>query len=469
MRITRSDRFVAMCYHLNFNFQDGEHEMMRNRHGLLKGAAWAAVLAACSAFGAETLWKQDWLEAFRAEGFDPAAHGSSVFVVCGDVHDPEYSQHFLAQIADWNAMRPAPRFVALLGDNGCSVSRSFGHTPDGKGKSRARQELEGLREKLEKLRKDIPLKLVVGNHDTMPREVGAAFFRTVFKSCLPYQTFEDSGIRFMVWNGGHDGGIDAQQRIWIREQCAALPERQTAVVLVHQPSLGMTERERGIPAMVREAFANHSGPLWLLAGHVHGNATSVFALPKTKIVQSSHVKSVDGYWIYGMRDGRITARVFCDVAQGFRAETMPDLSRPSPPIALPFEGRKDVVWHFQIGDDPEAASAAFVSGKGGDCGTWWFYVDELVCRLPLAEKGRGATRFAVLAALSKQRKTGEPVHVFASVDGAAWTETPLLETRFSVNVFMVPESMRSSRDLFVKVKSYGFGADTCVGGFALCR
>ncbi|MEI6070742.1 MAG: metallophosphoesterase [Verrucomicrobiae bacterium] len=440
-----------------------------NRRSFLKIAAFLSAVSGWSLLGAEPAWTADWREAFRPAGFDPAAEGSSVFVVCGDAHDPEYSQHLLRQIDEWNAMRPAPRFVALLGDNGCSVSRSFGDTPDAQGLTRARKELEGLREKLMSLRPEIPLKLVIGNHDTLPGEVDATFFRTVFPDCPPYQTFEDSGIRFMIWNGGHDGGIDARQRTWIKAQCAALPAGQTAVVLVHQPSLGMTERERGIPAAVCSGFSAHTGPLWLLAGHEHSNNTVVFALPKTKIVQITHVKSVAGYWIYGMREGRIAARVFCDMEQGFRGEALPDRSNPARPIPRPFEGREDVVWSLLIGDDPEATKAAFVSGKGGDCGTWWFYVDELVYRLPLAERGNGATRFAVLAALSKHGKTGEPVHVFASADGAVWTETPLEETRAAVNLFVIPEALRGAKELFVKVKSYGLGANTCVGGFALCR
>ena len=442
---------------------------MRNRRDFLTAMAGVLAVAAWPAFGAAAERKADWLEAFRGAGFDPAAAGSAVFVVCGDVHEPEYSQHFAEQVEAWNAMRPAPLFVALLGDNGCSVSRSFGHTPDAKGLERARNELAVLREKVARLSPSIPLKLVVGNHDTLPGEVDAVFFRQALPQCRPYEAFEAAGVKFLVWNGGHDGGIDPAQRAWIRRQAAALPREATAVVLVHQPSLGLTERERGIPEMVCEAFAEHAGPLWLLAGHVHANSTSVFALPKTKIVQASHAKSVDGYWIYGLRDGRIAARVYREEGQGFKGEALPDLSQPARPVPLPFGGRGDVVWRLLIGEDEAATKAAFVSGKGGDCRTWWFYVDELVYRLPLAEKGRGATRFAVLAALSKNRKTGEPVRVFASADGAAWTETPLLETKASVNLFAVPEPLRGAKALFVKVKSYGYGADTCVGGFALCR
>ncbi len=241
------------------------------------------------------------------------------------------------------------------------------------------------------------------------------------------------------------------------------------MVLVHQPSLGMTERERGIPAMVRRAFAGHTGPLWLLAGHVHSNSARVFDLPQTKIVQATHAKSINCYWIYGMREGRIAARVCVDVEKGCRAVPLPDTGKPGRPIPLPFEGRDDVLWSLLIGDDAAATRAAFVSGKGGDCGTWWFYVDELVYRLPLAEKAAGAARFAVLAALGKHRKTGEPVRVFASGDGAAWIETPPLSSQASEHLFAIPEALRGGRGLFVKIKSFGYGADTCVGGFALCR
>jgi hypothetical protein len=365
-------------------------------------------------------------------------------------------------------MNPAPRFVALLGDNGCSVSRNFGHTPNEKGLAQARIGLEGLRTKLARLDAAIPLKLVIGNHDTMPGETDAAFFRTVFPTCQPYEAFEESGIRFMVWNGGHDGGIDLRQREWIRAQAAAMPCNASTVIFIHQPSLGMTERERGIPAMVCESFAEHTGPLWLLAGHVHANTTSIFALPKTKIVQVAHVKSIKGYWIYGMSNGRIVARVYGAVNKGFTSEAMPDLTQPALQIPLPFAGRDDVLWRLLIGDDAAATKAAFVSGKGGNCGTWWFYVDELVYRLPLAS-APSATRFAVLAALSKHRKTGEPVHLYASADGETWTETKLLETQASVNLYTIPEGLRSSRELFVKVRSFGYSADTCVGGFALCR
>lgn len=144
-------------------------------------------------------------------------------------------------------------------------------------------------------------------------------------------------------------------------------------------------------------------------------------------------------------------------------------ARPAQPISLPFEGRHDTLWSLLIGEDAAATREAFVSGKGYDCGIWWFYVDELVYRLPLAEKAAGATCFAVLAALSKHRNTGEPMHILTSGDGTVWIKMPLLSSQMSEHLFAIPKALRGGRDLFVKVKSFGYGADTYVDGFALCR
>jgi calcineurin-like phosphoesterase family protein len=406
-------------------------------------------------------------DAFMASGFDPDAVDNTTFVICGDVHEPEYSENLPAQIVEWNAMQPAPRFISLLGDNICSASRSFGSMP--KDFERAHTEMRGLREKLNQLNPQIPLKLVIGNHDSYPGEVDAGLFRSEFPEVKPYETFDESGIRFMIWNGGHDGGIDPKQREWIAEQCQKTPKDQSVVILVHQPALGQTVRERGIPLAVWKNFAEAERPVWLLAGHAHCNALRVFSLPKTTIAQAVHVKSVDGYWVYGMCDGKIAARVYRSMKDGFSVQPMPSEATSVHRLPLPFEGREDLLWTLLIGDDQKQTEAAFVSGTGGNCGTWWFYVKELVFRLPLQEKARGAKHFAVLAAMSKNRKTGELPHIFVSGDGTTWQETALLDVVDSVNRYAIPESLQASRELFVKVESFGYGADTCVGGFALCK
>ena len=440
---------------------------MHNRREFLRDITWTSCALTLPVFGAQGGWKSTLKEAFLASGFDPDEKENATFVICGDVHEPEYSKHLPEQIQEWNAMKPAPRFISLLGDNICSASRSFGSMP--KSFDRAHTELNGLHEKLRKLNPEISLKLVIGNHDSYPGEVDAKLFRSEFPEVKPYETFDESGIRFMIWNGAHDGSIDPRQRKWIAEQCAKTPKDKSVVVMVHQPSLGQTVRERGIPIAVCKNFADTEVPVWLLAGHAHCNNTRVFSLPKTTITQAIHVKSVDGYWVYGVRDGRIAARVYRSVKDGFSAQPVPDEKTKTRSIPLPFEGRDDVLWSLLIGQDQKQTEAAFVSGKGGDCGTWWFYVKELVFKLPLEKEAKDAKHFAVLAAMSKHRKTGELPKVYASGDGDAWTECKLLDNKESVNRFAIPGTMLNSRELFVKVESFGYGADTCVGGFALCK
>jgi len=440
---------------------------MHNRREFLRELTWASCSLTLPLFGAQGGWKESLKDAFMASGFDPDEKGNTTFVVCGDVHEPEYSEHLPEQIVEWNAMKPVPRFIALLGDNICSASRSFGSMPQNF--DRAHAEMKGLHEKLNQLNPKIPLKLVIGNHDSYPGEVDAKLFRSEFPQVKPYEVFEESGIRFMIWNGGHDGGIDPHQREWIAEQCQKIPEDQSVVVMVHQPSLGQTVRERGIPMALRKNFAELKEPVWLLAGHSHCNALKVFALPRTTIAQAVHVKSVDGYWVYGMRDGKIAARVYRSMKDGFSAQGLPTEKTSVHPLLLAFEGRDDLHWTLLIGDDQKQTEAAFVSGTGGNCGTWWFYVKELVFKLPLKKEGKGAKHFAVLAAMSKHRKTGELPHVFVSGDGIDWQESALLDSKASVNRYAIPESLQNSQELFVKVESFGYGADTCVGGFALCK
>lgn len=389
------------------------------------------------------------------------------FVVIGDVHESTYSQNLPGQIVEINAMAPAPLFVSLLGDCISSASLNFGHTASTpKELAQMESDLKGLRAKLEPLA--VPLKIVLGNHDTAPGEIDGAKFRKAFPEVPPYQAWEQAGIQFMVWNGGHDGSIDPVQRKWILEKAAAFDQNKTTVVLVHQPSIGGVVRERGIPKMVLEAFGNFRR-VWLLAGHEHCNRLELFSLPGGgRLAQAVHVKSIDGYWIYETENGEIVSRSYRSVKNGESQEKLPDFSQPGRKIPLPFANRDDVLWRLPIGDDAAETAACFVRGTGGNCGTWWFYVKELVYKLPLGRFPQ-AGHFGILANMSKHRKTGEPVRVYVSANDTEWIETVLVEEKTSVSVYTVPTELKGSSALFVRVAGYGYGADTCIGGFALLK
>lgn len=433
--------------------------------GILRGVIVSCTVWASYSSGAEGA---SLAETYPRAGFDPAAKGAWTFVVIGDVHEPEYSQAFEQQLQAINQMVPRPRFVALLGDSVCSVSRNFGHIPDAKGLERAKAELESLRKKLAGLSPEIPAKLIIGNHDTYPGEHDAALFRSVFPSVASYESFEIEGVQFMIWNGGHDGAIDPRQRLWIAQTMTAFDPRRSVVVMVHQPALGQTVRERGIPAMVDRHLGAMTAPVWLLGGHEHINQMTSFALPKSVVHQAVHAKSISGYWIYGVRDGTIAARIWCDASAGYQVGQMPAKRDVLKPIPLPFASC-DATWTLLIGDDAAQTQAAFVSGKGGNCGSWWFYVSELVYKLPLGEQKEKVKHFGVLANLSKQRKTGERPRIAASGDGQAWIETPVERVADTCHICTIPAALSASSFLYVRITSFGFGADTCVGGFALIR
>ena len=456
--------------------------MKRNmtRHTFLKVTVLATVAAfflANVSFGQGTVWYQTLDEALQVIVFDPTTKGNEYFIVLADTHRPQNYNRLPQMIERWNTMTVRPAFVTILGDMISSASVSFGHIPDARGIQTAREEYKVLMSEMSQLSPEIKFAPVIGNHDTHPGEEEAELFREAFPDHEPYGAFEHNGMHILRWKGGAFAHLSETQLEWMRRYLADVPRDATVVVLVHQPGLGGVVRERGVPSAVRELFADFTGNLWLLAGHEHNNVITVFQLPKTTIAQCTHYglpiegrfHSGEAYWIYCTRNGEIVARIFCDLDQGFRVGPMPDRSRTQP-IPVPFGGRDDLLWSMLIGEEKEGESA-FVSNDGGaNCQYFWFYVGkELIYRLPLDKTGNEAIRFAVLGNFFGHRETREPIRVFASGNGEDWVETPIVETVNSVNAFTIPEPLRSGNQLYVKIVGFGFGSDTSVGGFALCR
>lgn len=403
--------------------------------------------------------------AFRKLGFDPSAPGCGVIAVSGDVHAPERNDALAEDVAFWNSLSPAPAFVVLLGDNLCA-NNCFGHTPvSDREWARANAQPGILRELLKPLR--VPVKMVIGNHDSFPGEKDAVWFRKHFPEVKPYESFEALGIRFMTWNGGHDGSIDAEQEAWILRTAREIPPDQTLVVLVHQPSVGMVERERDIGRVARTALAHRTGETWLLGGHEHCNALHRFDLPKTSLGVAVHALNHDGHWLYGVRNGHVVARLWRATGKASVPDHLPEQLKSRGPIRLAFEDRADVLWKTFVGDPDEKAKFRVRAVKTQDAGSWFFYVGELVHRLPRAAVAPAATHVGILGNFPGQRKTKERERVYLSIDGEYWTEAPRLDVAAHVYRYEIPAMLRSAADLWVKVSGFGFRADMCVGGFAL--
>lgn len=409
-------------------------------------------------------------EAFQGAGFDADAPGTATFVLTADSHYDAKEKRLAVirpVIDEINAMAVAPAFFAIVGDLIVNGSTSFGQAPGEAQKETARDEFRALQKDLESLRPEVKTHLVLGNHDTYPYERGAELFRSVFAEREPYGSLDVAGLHVVTLNGGHSGVIGPEQSRWLARDVAGRGGEGEVVLLVHQPALGSVVNERGIAPAVRQAFSGHRGPVRLVGGHAHRNSSVVFRLPNTTIVQHTITtcngevwgSEKPGYWVYCVRDGRVVARIFRRLGQGCRVDPEPDLNRARE-MRVPFQDRDDLPWRLLIGEDDDRKY--LVTGQGGDCETYWFYVRTLVYRLPLTECGFDAATFAVLASLGSGDKLAK---VEVSPDGEAWEQLTIPAARESVYTFSIPESCRQARDLQVKIIRDAMSP--VVAGFAL--
>lgn len=411
--------------------------------------------------------------AFRSLGFDPKAEGCGTFVVTADAHFSEFSGNFARSVEDWNAMDPKPAMALLLGDN-VTMNNHYGHNPDTpEDDARIRRYMQDFKDALAKLAPSIPVQMIVGNHDENPGEDDAQAFRSFFPAVKPYEAFDLLGIRFFKWSGGHDGSFDPKQAAWIRASLSNLPPDRAVVILVHQP--GELAYDRGTKQMAREVLAGRTGETWLLCGHKHGDDGCRYELPGGgTLAFQIHRMNEWGYWVYGVRDGSIVARVLVNekrecIPQKPREE-MPDRG----PLPVILDGRDDIVWKTWVGDADEKADYRISIGDSQDADTCIAYTDKLVYRFPKGKVAPAATRFAVVGD-RMERKIGNPAkedlpkctYAF-SLDGKAWTDVPTPQEERGLYVCPIPDSMVGAETLYFRLKSFLWSGGM-VGGFLFLR
>ena len=408
---------------------------------------------------------EDWKSAFRDVGFDPDAPGAQFVVVTSDVHCAN-APHLDEHVALWNSFDPKPAAVLVLGDLG-SVSQCFGHRPDEKwDRERARPAYEEFRAKVvDALRKDVPLKLLVGNHDTSVKEGDCETFRKYFPEHPLTESFVIGDILFIKLNGGVDAILDEAQHKWFIETARAWPKGKTLVVLVHQPSVGMTAREYDIGIYSKIALAERTGETWLWGGHEHRNDFRIFDLPQTKYLVTTHPKDRDGFWLYGLRDGKVAARLWWQTGCAPKGRQKLASAKICGEITVPFQDvEKDVIWRTFVGEPSEcAARKAF---DGADNRGWFFYLKKAVYAFPKAQVAPAATRLAVLGVFHGLRKDKSQKETFSfSADGQDWQAVTRTGGVGDTWVFEIPAAMRGG-DVWFKVDAFGMKCDDALSGFA---
>ena len=426
-------------------------------------AAGASMLptAACAA-------NDDWKAVFRAIGFDPDSPGSHWFAVTADIHAVRFHEQLAAHVAEWNAMEPKPDFVAALGDLG-NVNRGFGDHPAPElAAQNAERDFGAIDEILTKgLRGDIRRVYAIGNHDTYIGDDGRVLWLKHFPDQPPYCAFDACGLRFLKWDGGVDGVVGAEQEKWILGECAKCPKDRQLVVLVHQPSVGKCDRERDIGRVAKTAFANRPNVTWMLCGHEHYNNLVRWSLPGGgTLAVATHTMDRFGWWAYGVRNGRIVARIFKKTGElSFSCEKMPEDLKSRGKIPLAFDGRADVAWKAFVGTPEEKSCRIKFEKTGDNCG-WLFYVGTTLYRFPKGKVAPKATRYAILGNLIGKRGTKEPARCFLSADGENWTETKRSAVRLNVNEFPIPPELVGAESLWVRYDGFGWGGDECHAGYA---
>lgn len=434
----------------------------------------------------------DWKKAFASVGFDPSAPGCATFVVIGDPHVPwadktakgivgDDSRHLAGRIAEWNAMSPRPKALLSTGDQISTVSGSMGDRwsiRKPKNRERAAADIRLFRSYFEKL--EFPLYQTVGNHDCHPGEVNAAFYASHNPGWKPYERFELGGATFINLCGGHDGAIEPGQRAWLAKEAASIPKDRTVFLMAHYPNVGVGRVDGyDIGVVIREFFSNRTADTWLLAGHNHEDAISRYSLPGGgRLFVATHVREVFGYWVYGLRDGKLAARVLVPFDRETGVVRQPVQTGPvgtevkdSGLLPLPFEHEGDkLLWKQMFAQGDDELYRVSVDDNQYDAGSYFFYVGKVVYRLPIGVVN-GATRFGIYGRMLGHRKTHEPETLEVSADGEAWmkVEKPWRAYRNTCYSVAIPDALRRGKWLYVRIGGFGLGCDSSLAGFALMK
>lgn len=408
-------------------------------------------------------------DAFKAAHFDPAKKGSSFIVMTTDTHygrcDAEGMKYI---IQDVNSMPVKPAFFLVNGDLANDASVTFGVNPTKEQQALAKEQFKLFKADADLLDKSVPVKLILGNHDTHPRKLDPDIFWSVFPGYPPYSSMDQEGIHVIFLHGHGNGTQDEPQLDWLMNDVKLIPRDQTVLIFIHQPSMMRRVRERKIPEAISKVFENHTGMIWLVGGHEHYNKQTAFRLKNTTMVEQWMVNGTSGvwggpdrpgYWIYCLENGQVKARIYKQKTEGYRLEEMPDLTAAKP-VPVPFDNCPGIVWKVMVG---EGDYPYLLEADGADCINYWSGVKSIIYSLPL-EKAQNKARHIALLSDALDENKAKPGQYFVSRDARQWTEVPLKDSKEDLLIIEIPSLMQKDRKMYVKFVPAGVAA---IAGIAL--
>lgn len=417
----------------------------------------AALLASANLFSATGLFAKKvgefggLGEAFARLGFSPDAKGSWYFAAMGDPHlhaqNPENTALFKRIADELKTLKPAPKFLAMLGDlisngNSCFGSISTNH-------NMAIREIEILRECVDYL-KPIEPKLVLGNHDTVaPDDFDNVLYKKHMPELAPYYFFEEGGMAFVVLNGGHTTLFDENQKKWFLERLAKLGGKNLTV-FVHQPA-GRVNTEYEASGFLRDALDSYKGNARIICGHIHYNKQWLFETPSGKNIlqfslEAPRKNKAPVYWLFCVKGGDICGAVFRNKDGKFEAF---DFKFKPQKWEMPFESRGVKAWFNAMSPEfrEERLKGWF---NGSKCLYFYYYLKHLEFSLDLSKVGDCSKLVLLASRLSGKRGKAK----FAvSADGSSWAPIEPAKTEPPYFEFDLPENLRSAKRLYVSIST----------------
>ncbi len=455
----------------------------------------------------EPLWASDSdapettpFAAFSKLGFNPKSPNCVFFAVTADIHygrrlDEPNPEAFRTLLCELNAFPDdaRPAFLAVLGDCGCSMSPSFGAAPNF---AAADQEYANLKNDIKEYCTSIPVHLLAGNHDTPPGDSISEHFCAAFGTD-PWYAFDCGGIRFLALDGGQDAFPCEKQKEWMEAQISQIPTDAPLVLMLHQPL--SWSNERGFAECLPTLLANRTADVFLLAGHEHCDNERVFALPNARLVEITHISCAGGwaktgtsYWLYCVSNGQIVGRIQRRSDGTYAAQRPFNPEKKPLRIQQPFDqtsGR--LVVRALLGEDE---TVEILAGKGGNCGTFWFYVTELCAKLTFSDSestspdaesispSENQTRstsnphrkLVILgnlnSRLNREPKSGETTKRFVTLSApgvAPQTFSPGPNLPGNTHEIALPTEFQTVKELTIEIHSLGFLANDTLAGFAI--
>ncbi len=437
-----------------------------------------AVLGPCSTHAFTNL-----ASAYAAIGFDPLVPGNSVVVLASDQHMCMDTQGTPAPVVTTNlhplflrtlhAMNPPPTKIIFSGD----VTSSLSQVPGIDGTASVDHYYPMATNEFAYFAKAVTtitniaqsnIVWIPGNHDQSPRETNAETFRHWFPNMPVHQSFDVSGLHFILFNSGNYDLPSDSERAWLYGQVAATSPTQEVAVVTHQQPFPGGAFQRGVAPLLRELFGGWQRPWWVLCGHGHAYGTFVYNVGQSNVAQVA-VGPVSTNTFVGFSPdvgcmflclsngmaGRIYWRMRYD---SFEIDPTPDWEHPLPYVA-PFEQVENLLWRRLKSHVP--LPEMVVTNIGVDSYEWYAYPQELQWQLRLGQHANQATHFLLLAdALSFNAA------VSFSADRTNWIDSFVPPSTNYIYWFPIPPAIRPLETGYVRFLGPG-PYNNFIGGWGL--